>query len=392
MFFYTLLTPVVEFLVSHAANIDQKSGSKKLFFEDFCKKMFFAILTHISSLRSLVTELESNQTAQHLGLCPTAFSTFKDAFQRFDAKYFKAMYESVLQSWSWEKVPYLQDLGILCAVDGSLFPVISQMDWAVYKKTKNACKLHLCFELNRMITTQFWLGSGNSSERKALLCFLQEAVTYIVDRGYFSFDLVQKISVQKAFFVCRIKENIHFKVVNLLPIAVAIPACFRQVQDQLVQLDNDPYQNSFRLVCFFIHQKKFFLLTNRLDLNTLQIILLYALRWQIELLFKFLKCSLHAIHLFNQSENGIQVQLYLWLTIALLQIRCKQVALLMAQQNPPENTVLVQYFGYAAETFVQLVNQNFQEKWKISKNFLILMKNSLTKNASLTLFIAFSSA
>jgi len=37
------------------------------------------------------------------------------------------------------------------------------MLWAAYTTHHQALKLHLCFELNRMIPVDFWIGSGKSS-------------------------------------------------------------------------------------------------------------------------------------------------------------------------------------------------------------------------------------
>jgi hypothetical protein len=51
------------------------------------------------------------------------------------------------------------------------------------------------------------------------------------------------------------------------------------------------------LVKFSVLQSDFIICTNRFDLTSLQIIMLYAYRWQIELLFKFLKRTLNGIHL-----------------------------------------------------------------------------------------------
>lgn len=66
------------------------------------------------------------------------------------------------------------------------------------------------FELNRMIATEFWVGSGNSSERKFLESVLEKGITYIAERGYFSFDLLDKVLQARAFFVFRGKANLLY--------------------------------------------------------------------------------------------------------------------------------------------------------------------------------------
>ncbi len=86
----------------------------------------------------------------------------------------------------------LDEIGLFRVIDGSLFPTLIQMSWSEYRKKKNAFKLHLSFELNRLIPTEFILGSGKSSERAFLESILEAGITYIADRGYASFEIIAK--------------------------------------------------------------------------------------------------------------------------------------------------------------------------------------------------------
>ena len=63
------------------------------------------------------------------------------------------------------------------------------MDWAHYRKTGNAIKIHLALELNRMLPVQLISTDANASEKTALLAMLESGVTYIADRGYLGFSL-----------------------------------------------------------------------------------------------------------------------------------------------------------------------------------------------------------
>ena len=81
--FFTLLRPIEAVLASISPIIDQASGSQKLFFADFVKKLIFAYLEQVSSLRSLSVELQTNRKCQALGFGYTPFSTLKDGFYRF---------------------------------------------------------------------------------------------------------------------------------------------------------------------------------------------------------------------------------------------------------------------------------------------------------------------
>lgn len=113
------------------------------------------------------------------------------------------------------------------------------------------------------------------------LKMLQSGITYIADKGCFSFDLVQKVIQIQAFFILRVKEN--------LEISSNMPVCFKNVSDSVGVFKHDPNQHKLRLIQFQIWESCFMIATNRFDLSTLNIIILYAYRWQIELFSNTLK-------------------------------------------------------------------------------------------------------
>ena len=175
--FNTLLHPIEAIIASISPIIDQKSNSQKLFFADFVRKLIFGYVYQTSSLRNLIVELKTNLVCQALGFEATPFSTLKDGFYRFESKYFKELCDRLLKQTSLSKIPSLDEIGLFRVIDGSLFPTLLSINWTNYRKTKNAFKLHLSFELNRMIPTQFWVGTGNSSERKFLENVLEMGIT-----------------------------------------------------------------------------------------------------------------------------------------------------------------------------------------------------------------------
>lgn len=177
-----------------------------------------------------------------------------------------------------------------------------------------------------MIPVKFIIGSGNSSERQALRDMLEAGMTYIADRGYMCFQLFNDITDALSFFVFRVKNNLVYVVIE--PLTVQLPkACqqlFSNVTDEKVRCPNDENQNVYRLVRFQIGTELYCLLTNRFDLTTFQMICIYAYRWQIELLFRFLKRTLNGIHLIKNDYKGVTIQFYALLITVLLQLHLKQ--------------------------------------------------------------------
>ena len=387
--FNTLLQPIEAMLASRSPNIDQKCRSQKLFFADFVRKLLFGYVAQVSSLRSLPVELQTNEKVPLLGLSHTPFSTLKDGFSRFPSKCFKQLFAAALSSLSLKQINCLDELGLFRVIDGSLFPTLIQMSWSEYRKAKNAFKLHLSFELNRMIPTEFLLGSGNSNERTFLASVVEAGVTYIADRGYGSFAIIAKVLQAGAYFIFRVKANLLYEAQEELAIAVGeLPKCFRNVRDEMIVFKHDKQQSVVRMIQFEVLASSFRLVTNRTDLTTLNIIILYAYRWQIELFFKYLKRTLKGLHLLNHSHNGVEIQFYLLLTLALLLLKLKQDCqdLGVARKTPEKAAEKRAEKGEkkhkkeeSPPEWIKNIGKIFYESWKISKNWLLIVRNSLGK-------------
>ncbi len=157
-----LLHPIEAIIAAVSEIIDHESHSQKLFFADFVKKLIFGYVYQVSSLRNLALELKTGAICRALKLEFTPFSTLKDGFSRFESRHFKQFFETVLEQTKLSQVPFLGEIGIFRVIDGSLFPTLRQISWTNYRKRKNAFKLHLSFDLNRMIPLEFWIGKGKT--------------------------------------------------------------------------------------------------------------------------------------------------------------------------------------------------------------------------------------
>lgn len=397
--FDTLLEPCADYLAQEGEKIDKKTDSKKLFFANFFKIIVFAIVGQVKTLKLLTTELKSSPTARTLGLVPVPYNTLLDGFHRFNYKYFEKLFSQVLQSFQYKNVPELKEMGVFRLIDGSIFPTLARIFWAEYRSKKNAIKLHLSFNLNQMIPTEFLVDTGNSCERSFLKSILQEGITYIADRGYFSFDVIHKISKAMAFYIIRCKSNLVYTTIEALVINSTLPECFNNVSDVRATLDNDPNSQEVRIIEFRVEDSHFVIITNRFDLTTLQVILLYAYRWQIELLFKFIKRSLGCIHLFNHSQNGVTVQFYILMIVAILQLKLKQecidnkeeleenqtkencIAAENLQENIQSNQSQENIVNVEDQRQSQIEKQNTQQKDNLNKPLLETNVEEFTKQA-----------
>ena len=390
--FDALFQPTEPFLEQHERD-HSPHHREKLHFRDFVRSLVYHFVKGTESGRQLLTDMET--AAPELELDEVKRSTFFDAFRRFPVAWFAALLSFVLATVIWQAIPELDALGKLYCVDGSLFPAIASMVWAEYTSKHQAIRLHLCFELNRMIPAHFLVDTGNSNEKKALLQMLETGVTYIADRGYLSFPLLAAMAAAKAF-VIRAKVNLVYTRVERLPVNLpsTVQHLFRHATDQRVRLTNAKGHPIYRLVSFWVGQEQYLILTNRLDLSTFQVILFYAYRWQVELIFRFLKRSLNGLHLLSHSKEGVTIHFYALLLSALLELRLKQQcvecceALSSASGSVPESDqpaiagLMIdpdRLAGARGNTFLATVGEKLHRYWKISKHWLVALRNFLAR-------------
>jgi transposase len=164
---------------------------------------------------------------------------------------------------------------------------------------------------------------------------------------------------------------------------INVPAIFKNVTDHLVICKNDPHQLTYRLITFYILDTKFLLLTNRLELTTFQVILLYAYRWQVELIFRFLKRTMNALHLFKHNQEGLQIQFYLLLITALLELKLKQKCVeqietqLLTDNVTSESSQRTQECGKSPYDFLKTIGKKLHKYWKIGIHWLKILQNRI---------------
>jgi hypothetical protein len=365
--------------------------------------VIFGIVNGIKSISQLVTQIKTSEIARRLELVVSSKTGYHEAFHRYTAKQYSGIFVQLLKSLPLMEIPELASLGLIYLVDGSVFPAISSMEWACYKNQANAVKLHLCFELNRMIPVQFMSAHAKFSEKKFLESVIEKHITYVCDRGYVSFALFYKICSQGASFIIRGKNNMRFAVVEHLSIAIPdrFAALFATVSDVKAVFDNDPNKAEYRIVSFAVAGESYLLITSRFDLTTYQVIMLYAYRWQVELIFRLLKRTLKSIHLMAHHPDGVESQFYLYMITYLLLLSLKQKCVLTQHNDHPMDRNTAQD-GRAVENFdendclntnatgrqyvcglVSMLGERLRNYWKLGLHWLIKVRNSLLRPARL---------
>lgn len=390
-----ILAPILPLLAQEAQTLRPDATTYTLSFHPFTVNLLFGLISGLKSISLLVTDIQTSPVARALDLVVASKSMYSEAFRRYSPRTYRALFYTLLERMNFLEIPEIRALGRFCCIDGSVFPALITMAWAVYQDKHNALKLHLAFELNRMIPTQFVSTAANTSERKILRQMLEAGVTYIADRGYVSFQLFYDICAHHAHFIIRGTANLVMTTYETLP--VDIPAAwahfFTALEDRKIRFANDPHQHDYRVVAFVARGESFALLTNRFDLRTSEIIMLYAYRWQVELIFRFLKRTMHGLHFLCQHPSGLEIQFTLYMIAYLLLLQFKQRCAPGADEpradgarKPAEGTDKAAadsslplprgslFYGCG---LVSVLGERVRQYWKMGIHWLTTVRNSL---------------
>lgn len=265
--------------------------------------MVFAQLTGRASLRETVTCLRAiGSRRYHLGIRHTpARSTLAEANELRDHRIFADTAMSMIAS-ARRELPVDPDLRRLkikaaFALDSTTINLcLALFPWARFKRTKGAIKAHVLLDLFVGIPVFMRVSTAKASDLSTLdrLAFLPGAF-YVLDRGYVDFARLFRVHQAGAFFVTRPKRKMSYRVIKRL---TADPEA-GVVYDQIIRLRGQHRKAirrwPLRRVRYIDPRtgKRFVFLSNDLHLPAVQIALLYRKRWQIELLFKWMKQHLH---------------------------------------------------------------------------------------------------
>jgi IS4 transposase len=131
-------------------------------------------------------------------------------------------------------------------------------------------------------------------------------------------------------FVTRVNPNIVFQEIEKMKWKAKKANGLIINSDTIVKLkdrNGNWMESNLRLIKAHIIESKMdiLFLTNIEDLSPVEIAQTYKQRWEIEVLFKFLKQELNLNHLVSRTENGIRVMIYMTLILAILLIAYKKL-------------------------------------------------------------------
>ena len=294
------------------------AGVRTLDCADLFRIMAFAQLTWRESLRDIEVCLTSHQAKLfHMGLkAPPARSTLADALNQRDWRIYHALAQRLIVR---ARALYAQDS--VLELDASVYALdattidlcLSLFEWAPFRSTKAAIKLHTLLDLRGAIPAFIHISDGKLHDVNVLdILPVEPGAFYVMDRGYLDFERLYAMHQAGAFFVTRAKAGMDARRVY----STATDRTSGVICDQRIKLNGfysaKNYPEHLRRIRFkdLESGKTLVFLTNNTTLPALTIAALYKSRWQVELFFKWIKQHLRIKRFLGTSENAVKTQIW----------------------------------------------------------------------------------
>jgi hypothetical protein len=216
----------------------------------------------------------------------------------------------------------------LLTLDSTIIDLcLSLFNWAHFRRTKGAIKLHLILDHEGYLPSYACITEGSVADVKIAQGLQFDPGTVIVDdRAYNDYRLFGQWTSRGIYFVTRMKDNAQYKTVG----EREVPQNRNILKDELIEFlaplakEKCPYP--LRRIEVYNPEKDEILvfLTNHLDWGSTTIAALYKDRWQIEAFFRALKQNLKIKTFVGITPNAVKIQVWTAL-IAMLILRYLQL-------------------------------------------------------------------
>lgn len=325
------------------ATARDRAHNRRLFYDQYAALVLIAMYSPaIDSLRGISQASAMPRVRKLLG-CSSRVSlgSLSEAARVFDPELLlEVIAELGEQLMPLARDPRLGDVHktlVLC--DGTLLKALPRLAESMWKHSRtgnvmHGWRMHCQFELDRHVPAQVKLtdyrNSGASDERAVLARSLQSGRCYVMDRGYFSYQLFNGVVAAGSDYVCRVKKHIGYEVVAERAVTSEARAA-GVVRDVIVRASTErrPERADHPMRLVEVHAtvqprgargegrpaaaaktERLLIATNLLEAPAEVIGLVYRYRWTVELFFRFFKQILGCRHLISDDPDGVTIQCY----------------------------------------------------------------------------------
>jgi transposase len=290
-----------------------------------CWQQFLALsfgqLTNRESVRSIVLCLNAQpKKLYHMGFHnPIVRTTLQLANEQRDWRIYEAFAQTLIAR---VRPLYQDDPSFLDGLDGTYYALdsttidlcLAVFPWAHFRETKAAVKAHVLLDLRGNIPSFVRITDGSVHDVKMLdELSIEPGACYILDRGYLDYARLHRIHTHGGFFITRTKSNTRWQRLYSHPVDRSTGLrCDQTIRLTGVHARAD-YADLLRRVKFYDGETDhtYVFLTNNVRIAAWQVAMLYKLRWQIELFFRWIKGHLKIRVFWGESENAVRTQIWI---------------------------------------------------------------------------------
>ncbi|PIW92307.1 MAG: IS4 family transposase [Candidatus Omnitrophica bacterium CG_4_9_14_0_2_um_filter_43_12] len=286
--------------------------------------MLFGQLSGQDSLRGIEAGLATQAALlYHAGIKPIHRSTLSYANEHRSNELFKKIFFAMLSKCQAIAPRHkFRFKNALYTLDATIIDLcLSLYDWAKFRTTKGAVKLHVKFNHSGYLPTFMVVTTGKVHETQVAPSIpLERGDVAIFDRAYTDFKWYKSLDDKGVFFVTRLKKNAYYKAVEQKDVT----SLKNIYSDQIIELKGFYSKQKFPEKLRRIRSKDpetdkiIVILTNNFTWSAATIAKIYKERWQIELFFKCIKQQLKIKSFVGTSKNALLSQLWVALITYLL--------------------------------------------------------------------------
>jgi putative transposase len=304
---------------------------------DHLVTLIFAQLGGADSLRALESTFNANAHHHyHLNVDEIARSTLSDANKRRPVEIFAETF--AMLAAMVDRQTRIEGAEMVRLIDSSPVPLGKLCNWAKSNGRIRGMKMHVVYDPNADCPRCVEVTDANVNDVEiGREVAIEAGATYVFDKGYYHFGWWKKINDTGAFFVTRAKVNTRLRATKRRTLSECEGDGFTVIDDAEVVLKSKGDSRlpiPLRRIKVKRHKGgKITLITNDLDRTAVEIAALYKVRWQIELLFRWIKQHLNIREFLGTNENTIHLQVfaamiaYLLLRIA-ARVNCVKIPIL----------------------------------------------------------------
>lgn len=285
---------------------------------DHLVALLYAQLGSAGSLRALEAGWNANpQHHYHLGSGPLVRSTLSDANRRRPVAVFAETFGLV--AGQLDRQTRREGEAMLRLIDSTPIPLGKLCAWAKSNGRIRGLKMHVVYDPGADQPRILDITDATVNDAKVGRTVAIEAgAVYVFDKGYCHYGWWRAIAAAEAIFVTRPKTTMRLDPLALRPLPPAAPETdngFTVIEDaEVVLASKGDSKLPIRLRRLRVKRHEsgdvITLLTNDRERSAVAIAALYKGRWQIELLFRWVKQHLKIRTFLGHNGNAIRLQLF----------------------------------------------------------------------------------